>query len=203
MINFFLFPATRLVLGFLNLFMISRFTALVVFVSIIGCNDDSTKPTLAEINLELIAGKSGSSKTWILKSYRVRGNEAFEGICPYDNEYIFYNNPSRTFGGSEGVEMCVDWEDLDQDGIRDSNEIIAYGPIIENGYWNLSPNGSIVLISSSDTQSLYAIFSLATPFGSPFPAEIWKINESEFQLRMYVYVGSEYYDIAIEFEVKK
>lgn len=179
------------------------FPLVVIVTSLLACKGDN-EPQISEGEklAQEIAGKKGGSKTWVLKSFKFRGNEIYEGVCEYDNEYTFYNNSSRSFEGYEGDEICLYWVDMDEDGLEEPNELINYGEFIESGYWNISEDGKRVLISTINTQSAFAIFSFVTPFGYPFPAEIWKLTESEFQLRMYANVGIEEYDIAISFEVK-
>lgn len=171
-------------------------------LSILACTSD--EPVISEGMkiAEVIAGKKGTSKTWILKSLKLRGNEVFDGVCKYDNEYTFYHNPSRSFDGTEGNEICVDWNDRDNDGIKEDWELVSYGDLIESGNWNISDDGKFVLISSINTQSRFAIFSLASPYGFNFPSEIWKLTETELHLKMNAYVGIEFYDIVIVFEKK-
>ncbi len=181
--------------------MNSRIFLLVVVLSSVFACQDEPQVSEGEKLAQIIAGKKGSSKTWVLKSLKFRGNEIFEGVCKYDNRYTFYNNPSRSFDGYEGDEICLYWLDVDNDGLKEFDELINYGEFIESGYWNISEDGKRVLISTINTQSPFAIFSFVTPFGYPFPAEIWKLTESEFQLKMYANVGTEYYDIAIVFEL--
>ncbi len=178
-----------------------QFLALFVLVSLIGCNkDEDPEPSAAEKQALLLAGASGQSKVWILTSLEIDNVDVFEGLCGYDNEYTFFNNATQSFEGTEGEEECTFWSDENGDGIVDPDEIFSYGPVIESGIWAFTLDGKSILISSSDTQSEFAIFSIFTDQGSPLPATVKTLTETDFSLEMDVSAGDNNFDATMTFE---
>lgn len=133
-----------------------------------ACQEDEPKPTNAEKQAVLLAGKKGESKKWLVSGYRVDGQEVEAFGCLEDNEYTFFNNALQTFEGDEGDDRCLDGQTeqpLPQE--------------IESGNWAFTIDGSIVIISSASTQSPVAIFSAFTELGNPFPMEIVSLTKTE------------------------
>ena len=172
----------------------------ILLVVLMGCKDDDPKPTAAEQQGNLLAGKKGESKTWILTSFVIDGTDVFDGLCEYDNEYTFFNTAAQSFEGTEGEEECTFWDDINEDGIVDAGEVFSFGEDIETGVWAFTLDGKTLIISSSDTQSEFAIFSLFTEIGSPLPASIIKLTDTELSLEMNTSVGSQNFEVTVEFE---
>jgi hypothetical protein len=173
---------------------------LVILVLLLACKEDDPKPTAAEKQAVLLAGNKDKSKTWILTKFEIEGQDLFEGLCEYDNEYTFFNNASQTFEGKEGVEECSFWDDVNGDEIVDEDEVFSYGPDIEEGVWAFTIDGKTILISSNNTQSDFAIFSLFGSNGLPIPAQIISLTETVLSLEMEAVIGSSSVTAKIEFE---
>lgn len=175
------------------------FFPVLLFV-LLGCKEDDPKPTPAEQQGVLLAGKTGASKTWILTQFEIDGSDVFEGLCEYDNEYTFFNTAAQSFEGTEGEDECTLWDDIDGDGIVDPDEVFSYGQDIESGAWAFTIDGKTLIISSSEIQSDFAVFSRFTEIGSPFPGTVTKLTETDLTLEMNVTVGNTDIEVTITFE---
>jgi hypothetical protein len=145
-----------------------RFCIPVLLFVLIGCKEDDPKPTAAEKQGELLGGKKGASKTWILTDYEIDNItiDAFE--CFDENEYTFFNNEAQEFEGDEGSVRCTD---------ADTGQPLSQS--IESGRWAFTTDGKIVIISSDVIDSPVAIFSTFSAFGNPFPAEVTTLSATD------------------------
>src|SRR5579871_5948788 len=88
---------------------------VLVLMAVIGaCTKTETKVSAAESAATLLAGPSGSSKSWkIYQLIETSGGSPSvldtTGIapCERDNIYTFYNNPAQTYTYTEGKALCT------------------------------------------------------------------------------------------------
>lgn len=146
-----------------------KLLVIMLTVSLLGCKDDDPKPTAAERQGVLLAGKKGESKTWILTDYRIEGAVVSSFDCLENNEYTFTNNNAQEFFGDEGDFRCSD---------SDTGQLLPQG--IESGNWAFSIDGEIVIISSSSYDSPTSIFSYFSGLGNPFPADVITLTATQF-----------------------
>jgi hypothetical protein len=161
--------------------MKSKFLTLLVCVALLSCKEDDPKPTGAEKQGVLLAGKKGQSKVWLISDFKIDGDDFYDPalLCFYDNEYTFFNNADQTFEGSEGDEACVD--------LGSGEELPDQ---IESGQWAFSIDGKNLIILSDNFNSGVAIFSYFGGGSTPFPAEVVTLTKDILELSMnYTFEG--------------
>lgn len=139
----------------------------------VSCSKDSTE-TAAQSNAKLLAGNSGSSKSWniVSISYTDGTNSATYNAtssvpiptCELDNTYQFSNTSSQTFQQLEGTTTCNSGDPT----------------VLESGTWALTNDGKSLLIDGTwnvtNTQSQYSnepfvvdmLLTYAVSGGTPF-----------------------------------
>ena len=125
--------------------VIHRTLLLVVTIVIIdSCSKTETKTTssAADASGVLLAGSSGSSKSWLLTSIsEAQGGGAPVTVtaandinpCETDNIFIFSNNAAQTYQQTEGPSTCT---------VGDPSPV-------ESGSWAFTSDGKSLLIESS------------------------------------------------------
>jgi len=117
-----------------NLRIVVSSTLLLCILFLIGCGDDPDPKVLKNTNL--LAGKKGESKSWIMTSFVIREGSSSEDIfvgvdaCLADNIFTFSNSDNQEFEQTEGSAKC--------DGADPS--------LIESGSWYLTSNGLTVTV---------------------------------------------------------
>lgn len=114
------------------------FATAFVGLIIAACTKDKIVPTAAQNNATLLAGASGSSKTWKMTaaSYSQNGGAAQPiplGSCLSDNVYKFTNNASQDFTQTEGAIKCNS----------------ADSTVTETGNWTFTNDGKNLVVLGS------------------------------------------------------
>lgn len=120
---------------------IRMFLLLVAMVAVIdSCTKTETKTSVATTNGTLLAGASGQSKSWTLKTFSVSANgsaaQAVTGIpaCESDNIYKFSNNSTQSYQNTEGTAVCTSGDPT----------------TIESGSWAFTDDGKTLLIDGTN-----------------------------------------------------
>src|SRR5688572_5641294 len=100
---------------------------------LVSCEDEERDPFPFEKQTELLAGKKGESKTWLLESLHVNGSLAPIDDCDKDNVHTFYNDDSQRYTITSGAQKC--------DG--------ADPELLEEGSWMFTTAGKTMIISGS------------------------------------------------------
>ena len=116
------------------------FSILILFfpVFVVSCDDDDEEqadPKAAKITLLT----AGSSKTWVLNSFKDEGVEVIEE-CERDNEWIF------TFDGAFTVDYNTKCSP-DQVGTV-------------SGSWKLNDDATAIIITDTDTETEFTLIEL-------------------------------------------
>jgi len=153
----------------------SKLTALltvVVLCFISGCGGDDPAPLQAEVLAKLLAGESGSSKSWKLVTLSEKngtGADETQSLpgCWVDNIYKFSNNPAQDYEASEGATKCASTD----------------AATIEKGTWAFTLDGTKLTIQGTTS---YGSGTTAFPFSVyfPYPAEVVELSESILKTKM-------------------
>ncbi len=141
--------------------------SLVLFLS--SCGEDEPEPLQSEVQAALLAGESGSSKSWKITTLSLKvGTDPEESFnfepCFLDNIYTFKNNPAQDYEATEGATKC--------DSI-DPN-------IIEAGTWAFTTDGKMIIVLPDNLTDSYGIlFTILT-----YPATVVELTETSLKMRM-------------------
>lgn len=111
------------------------FILLFFSVAITGCKDEDADPFPFEKQVELLAGKKNESKTWVVESVTVNGNELALEACDADNVFTFYNNDLQEYKLTSGALKCDP----------------AHPTLLEEGAWMFTTDGKMLIISANKT----------------------------------------------------
>ena len=141
-------------------------------VAISSCKDDDADPVpLEEKHVELLAGKKNESKSWIVESVIVNGNELELEACDTDNVFTFYNNALQEYKLTSGNSKCDP----------------AHPTLLEEGAWMFTTDGKMTIISSNK------IFhgNVMNFFGSltSKPGKVLELTETKFKTEIVVVDG--------------
>jgi hypothetical protein len=123
---------------------LKRITVVIVLMGLIGgCTKTETKSSAAETAAVLLAGASGSSKSWQVSQLQEQqvGSSSVATInasdlnsCESDNVYTFINNSTQSYTLNEGLSVCTTGD----------------ATTIESGSWGLTDDGKTLLIEGVD-----------------------------------------------------
>jgi hypothetical protein len=122
--------------------VIQNCVLLLMFAMVIdSCTKNETKTSAAETQGILLAGTTGTSKSWKIFSVAqsVNGGPAQTitaaniPTCEADNVFQFSNNPAQSYTNSEGASVCTTGDPSS----------------IEAGSWALTDDGKTLLIDAS------------------------------------------------------
>jgi len=114
--------------------MLVLLVAMVVVID--SCTKTETKTPVATTNGTLLAGASGQSKSWTLKSltFSVPGSSSQTvtdmPACESDNTFKFTNNSTQSYQATEGSLTCTSTDPA----------------TIESGSWAFTDDGKTLLI---------------------------------------------------------
>ena len=145
-----------------------------------GCKENDPVPLEAEVKAKLLAGESGSSKSW--KLVTVVGKEGTKAEqtftlagCEADNIYKFSNNAAQEYEESEGATKC---SALD-------------ATVVEKGTWAFTLDGTMLVILNTTLSSNSDAFSFSQFF--PYPGQVVELSDSIMKIKMtYTFDGIVY-----------
>lgn len=145
----------------------------IISSAFVGCEDEERDPFPFEKQIELLAGKKGESKAWLLESLRVNGSIAPIDSCDRDNVYTFYNNDLQQYAITIGAQKCDETEP----------------DLLEEGAWMFAIDGKTMIISGS---KIFA-YKQMTYFGliSSKPGKILELSETTFKTEINVVDGED------------
>jgi hypothetical protein len=145
---------------------------LSISVAFAGCGDDESDPFPFERQAELLAGRNGASKSWIIESVTVNGNALVMEPCDADNVFTFYNNDLQEYKLTSGASQCDD----------------THPVLMEEGSWMFTTDGKMLMISAS---KIFKI-NVMNYFGSVTskPGQVVTLTDTSFIMEINVVDGA-------------
>ena len=137
-----------------------------------GCKENDPVPLEAEVKAKLLAGESGSSKSWKLVTLSEKegsGADQIQTLPPWwvDNIYKFSNNAAQDYEESEGAAKCTTTD----------------AAIVEKGTWAFTLDGTkLTILGTTSFDSGTSSFPFSVYF--PYPAEVIELSESILKTKM-------------------
>jgi hypothetical protein len=158
----------------------------IISSAFVGCEDEERDPFPFEKQVELLAGKKGESKAWLLESLRVNGTVTPIDDCDKDNIYTFYNNDLQVYTLTAGAQKCNATEP----------------ELFEEGAWLLATDGKTIVIAGTKVFKLKQM----NFFGSisSKPEKVLELTETSLKTEINLVdgIGSDAVEVVISLKAK-